>query len=121
MGCPRWCASAPLLIAAFSVLAGGACSAVELPGPQGIRIELRRSGVWPADAGWCSFQTYLPISHYGQAEYRADGRMARYPAALTGDGNIESGIRRLECHLGDPALNLVFECPTGMALSLIHI
>ena len=81
-----------------------------------VRIELRRRGPWPADAGWCSFQMHLPISYYGQAEYRADGRTGRYPARLEGDGNIEGGIRRLECHLGDPSLDLVIECATGLSL-----
>ncbi len=81
-----------------------------------IHVELKRRGPWPADAGWCSFQLFLPISRYGQAQYRADGAVRRYPETLTGDGNILGDIRRLECNLDNAALDLILECPAGMGL-----
>jgi len=81
-----------------------------------VKIELLRTGEWPADGGWCSFALRLPMSRYGGATYRADGKTAVWPEEKPTDFTLGSGIRKLECKVGDSLLGLTLESSLGMSL-----
>ncbi len=79
-----------------------------------IRVRIKRKGEWPAGA-WGSIQIALPVREYGGAEYMADGKKYTFPAEYAPGNEYPQGARRLECHLGDPKLNVVFECAAGFS------
>jgi len=81
-----------------------------------VRIELLRTGAWPEEGGWCSFQFSLPFARHAGAEYRADGQARVFPVDTPPDFSLASGAKKLECSLGDPGLNLKLECATGISL-----
>jgi len=81
-----------------------------------VRIRLRRNGAWPEDV-WGSFQIRLPVLRYGGARYRADDQVGTYPLEYSPDHRFPGEIKRLECNLDEPTLNLVFECADGIGLS----
>ncbi len=80
-----------------------------------IRVEIRRTGAWP-EGVWGSFQIRLPVSRYGGAQYRADGQTRVFPETFSPDNEFPGGTRRLECHLGEPELDLVIECANGISI-----
>ncbi len=81
-----------------------------------IRVQVRRTGAWP-EGVWGSFQMRLPVGRYGGANYRADGQVHAYPQAFSAQHTFPGGVRRLECHLDEPALNLIVECADGVSIS----
>lgn len=80
-----------------------------------IRVRIARAGDWP-EGTWGGVQINLPLSEYGGAAYRADGERRRFPAGYSAESRFPSGTRRLECHLGEPRLNVVFECADGLGI-----
>ncbi|NLW49254.1 MAG: hypothetical protein GXY85_00225 [Candidatus Brocadiaceae bacterium] len=82
-----------------------------------VRIRIRREGTWN-DRHWESFFVRLPFNNYLGARVRADGRTIDLPRTYSREGEvIVAGARRLECHVADPSLNLVFECERGIRLA----
>jgi endoglucanase len=81
-----------------------------------VHVALHRTGHWPDPNAWCSFQMHLPIKMYGGARYRADGAEGRYPEQQPQDANIAGSVRRLECDLDDPSLNLVIEASAAFGI-----
>jgi hypothetical protein len=82
-----------------------------------VRFLLQRRGDWGQDH-WDGFSFYLPMQYYKGAQLRADGQTMTYPEHyMAGHAAIASGVRRLECHAGDPSLNLVFECSQDISVS----
>jgi len=80
-----------------------------------VRVRIRRTGAWPADT-WGGFQVRLPASRFGGARYGADGQAWTYPAEYSPESRFAGGMRRFECHLDEPRLNLTFECADGIGL-----
>ena len=82
-----------------------------------IRIRVRRNGKWPGKH-WDDFFFYLPLNNYRGAEMRADGKLVKLPEKYSEQGKtIVSRARRIECNVGSPSLNLVFECSDGINVS----
>ncbi len=82
-----------------------------------IRFLIRRRGSW-GESGWDSFSVWLPIPYYRGAQYSADGQAGTYPAKYTPERPyLASGVRRWESNLGEPSLNLTFECADGINVS----
>lgn len=81
-----------------------------------IRVQVSLTGDWPEDV-WGSFQIRLPLSRYGGARYRADDEVHTFPETYSPDHGFPGGAARLECHLDEPALNLLFECADGIGIS----
>lgn len=80
-----------------------------------IRVRIKREGAWP-DGVWGGFQINLPLADYSGAEYRADGKKYVYPAEYSAGWKFPDGIKKLECHLGNPRLDVVFECDDGISI-----
>jgi hypothetical protein len=80
-----------------------------------IRVRIRREGTWPKDT-WCGFQINLAVADYGGAEYLADGRRFVFPAEYSKDWKFPQKVKRLECHLGVPSRNVVFEYADGVSI-----
>jgi hypothetical protein len=80
-----------------------------------IRLRIRRTGPWP-EGVWGSFQIPLPVDRYGGARYRADGQVHTWPATYSPESQFAGGARRLECHPGEPELNVTFECGQGLGI-----
>ena len=81
-----------------------------------IRFLLSRKGDWGQDY-WDRFSIWLPLHRYKGAQFRADGQTMTYPEKYSAErASIASGVRRLECHAGDPSVNLVFECSQGISV-----
>jgi len=82
-----------------------------------VKFVLQRKGDW-GQSHWDSFSVWLPLEYYKGVRFRADGQALTYPEKYSADrASIASGVRRLECHAGDPSLNLVFECAQGISVS----
>jgi len=82
-----------------------------------IRIRLRRTGTWPG-SHWDAFFFWLPFNNYRGAQIGVDGEVVDLPQEYSAQGRtIASDARRIECHLGDPSLNLILECSTGMSVT----
>jgi len=80
-----------------------------------IRVRVKRGGVWP-EGVWGGFQINLPLTDYGGAEYVADGKRYLYPADYAAGWKFPSGIRKLECHTGNPSRNIIFEYADGISI-----
>jgi len=82
-----------------------------------VRIRFRRTGTWTGSA-WESFFFELPFNNYRAATIRADGQTIRLPETYSEDKQtIASRVRRVECNVDDPSLNLILECDRGMTVS----
>jgi hypothetical protein len=81
-----------------------------------IRIRVGRQGAW-AGSHWQGWFLELPFNNYLGAQARADGKSIKLPETYSQAGEtIATGVRRFECNVGDPSLNLVVECDRAMAI-----
>jgi len=79
-----------------------------------IRIRIRREGNWTGNH-WESFFLELPFNNYKGAQIRADGRLLKLPETYSKEGEtVVAGVRRLECNVDDPSLNLIIEGGLGL-------
>jgi hypothetical protein len=82
-----------------------------------IKFVMRRTGAWGRQ-GWDSLNFRLPIEGYRGAKFRADGGEKTYAVKYSpGLEYLASNVKKVECHLGDPSLDLIFECAHGMSVS----
>ena len=82
-----------------------------------IKFVMHRTGAW-GQRGWDGLTFRLPVEYYKGAKFRADGEEKTYALKYSQEHEyLASNAKKLECHLGDPSLNLTFECAQGMSLS----
>ena len=85
---------------------------------QRIKLTMRRTGAWGRNRGWDGLTLWLPFEYYKEAPNRIDGKEGTFPAKYAGGSHyVATNVRKLECHLGDPAFNLVLECASGFSVS----
>ena len=82
-----------------------------------IKCVMRRTGAW-GQQGWDNFTFRLPTEHYKGARFRADGEDKNYTLKYAQEHEyLASNVKKMECNLGEPSLNLTFECAQGMSVS----
>jgi hypothetical protein len=80
-----------------------------------IRLRLERTGTW-SSKDWVQLRIPLPITRYGGASYRADGRVHVYPKDYAERQSLPTGVRRFETHTENSRLNIVLESEAGFTL-----
>ena len=82
-----------------------------------IKVVMRRTGAW-GQQGWDNLTFRLPVERYKGAAFRADGEEKRYALKYAPEHEyLAVNVKKLECSLDDPTLNLTFECAQGLSVS----
>ena len=78
---------------------------------------MHRKGAW-GQQGWDNLTFRLPVAYYKGAMFRADGEEKRYALKYSQEHEyLAVNVKKVECNLGDPSLNLTFECAQRISVS----